>query len=1286
MINEDTGTFDIHILDIQSDDIPNKEEGLNSVDEFNITIYGKTNDDKNVVCNITGFKPYFYVKVPESWTRDYFNKIFLNPTFKYDTTLNINSKYYPCKVEKAIHNIDFYGYEWDHVNECQKKYKFFKLTFNNYRSFSKYKYEIVKVFKKLISSKKNKSKIQEWVDICSEECDSNLYEANIHPIIRFIHETNIKPSGWIRIKTKRGGKRKKAIIETNSDNQTFKCDYEINCGIENIEPIDNDNMSNLVIASFDIECDSLTGEFPRAIKDFKSLSTEIYDTYIEWLKMLDMDLDVDIKKEYIRSLVLSAFQKDGEHSDNITYVDIINGPVSEESIDNLQFLNDAFVKNMDSSIEKKSRNAMINKIHIFLDSGLVNESGRDIIIKSDPIIQIGTVFYHMGTGKYERHIQVIKPDEDKGEICDSLDEYDIIVEPCESEEELLLRWKDLINEKNPDFITGYNIFGFDFNYIEERIKYLYKKDTKKNKHLYKDFYNLGRINTKSSNYLRDKPNYKGVYEPNHYSKICKLINKNLTSSALGSNDLKYINMDGRVLFDVVKEVQKGHNLESYKLDNVSSHFMRGNILQSEHGQLEKKRKYCSWIDGDNDYKVFIFKTNTIGHLKKGDYITINVHSNIGETLLLNGMKFKLLDDPNIDNKHIQVIIPINIVISKEIEKYKPHKIEWCMNKDDVPPQEIFRLHKEGGATGRAKVAKYCIMDCELCIHLINLLDIIPNNIGMSNVCYVPFSYIFLRGQGIKVTSFVSKACNEYNTRMPTLRGSNDDSGFEGAVVLDPKTGIYEEDPIVVLDYASLYPSSIIENNFSQDKYVTDIAYMDYLKTKPALNPELNIMNYDKEKTYTKYDEDIETIQYDDYKMEKKGVTIKKIKTGDKVTCNFIKNKKDEKGNIIPSSQGIIPLVLQSVLDARKATRKRMKEPGVTESKKKVLDGLQLAYKVTANSVYGQLGARTSTIYMKKIAACTTSVGRQRIDDAENGVKDWAKDRGYEEPDIIYGDTDSVFIKFSRKDLNGNILKGDELLKHCIRCGIEAGEFVDATLRKPQNLEYEKTFFPFILISKKRYIGDKYEWEKDVDNKNFKRTSMGIVMKRRDNAPIVKYVFGHIIEKIMVDHNFKEALLWLKKTLIDINNGIFPMSYFIISKSLRADYKNPKGVAHKVLADRIAERDPGNKPKSNDRIPYAYIDIIDYDIVFDRDNQYKSGKNKGKDKKRSILQGNRIEHPEYIENKTLTIDYGFYITNQIMNPVKQVLDLNISTLDENNTIFEEYLETDKELYEKMDKYK
>ena len=167
--------------------------------------------------------------------------------------------------------------------------------------------------------------------------------------------------------------------------------------------------------------------------------------------------------------------------------------------------------------------------------------------------------------------------------------------------------------------------------------------------------------------------------------------------------------------------------------------------------------------------------------------------------------------------------------------------------------------------------------------------------------------------------------------------------------------------------------------------------------------------------------------------------------------------------------------------------------------------------------------------------------------------------------------------------------------------------------------------------------------------------MGIVMKRRDNAPIVKYVFGNVIEIIMNQKNIDLSIEWLRKTLQKIKDGKMNQSMFVVSKSLRGFYKNPEGIAHKVLADRMAERNPGNKPKPNDRIPYAYFKLPD-DQLYDYENRYKSGKRKGQPREKKILQGDRIEHPEYITQKNLKIDYSFYISNQIMNPVKQVLDL------------------------------
>ena len=112
---------------------------------------------------------------------------------------------------------------------------------------------------------------------------------------------------------------------------------------------------------------------------------------------------------------------------------------------------------------------------------------------------------------------------------------------------------------------------------------------------------------------------------------------------------------------------------------------------------------------------------------------------------------------------------------------------------------------------------------------------------------------------------------------------------------------------------------------------------------------------------------------------------------------------------------------------------------------------------------------------------------------------------------------------------------------------------------------------------------------------------------------------------------------------------------------------------------MAERDPGNKPKSNDRIPYVYIKVDDKPqfmgykdkIVKEKveNGTYKNGKPKFKTiskkvqgdaiyKKQNILQGDRIEHIDYVLKHNIPIDYEFYITNQIMNPVKQVLDLRL----------------------------
>jgi len=146
--------------------------------------------------------------------------------------------------------------------------------------------------------------------------------------------------------------------------------------------------------------------------------------------------------------------------------------------------------------------------------------------------------------------------------------------------------------------------------------------------------------------------------------------------------------------------------------------------------------------------------------------------------------------------------------------------------------------------------------------------------------------------------------------------------------------------------------------------------------------------------------------------------------------------------------------------------------------------------------------------------------------------------------------------------------------------------------------------------------------------------MGIVLKRRDNAPIVKDIYGGIIDILMKEKNINTGVKFLKNRINDLINGNININKLIITKSLRGNYKNPKQIAHKVLADRIGKRDPGNKPKVGDRIAYVY---------------FKSNKKK-------VLQSEKIETPKYIIDNKLQIDYQHYITNQIMKPVQQLFAL------------------------------
>ena len=873
-------------------------------------------------------------------------------------------------------------------------------------------------------------------------------------------------------------------------------------------------------------------------------------------------------------------------------------------------------------------------------------------LKGDPIIQIGLTTRVGRAADLERTIFVLGS-------CDPVP--GVRVEALPDEASVVRAFAAEIRRIDPDFVTGYNVMGFDFLYIRDRAE------------------ELG-VPWADLEMGRDVPEDRGYRNP-------LFLEKRMVSSAYGDNTLRYFDMPGRVVFDLMKVVQREHKLASYKLDAVSQHFT-----------------------GDK--------------------------------------------------------------------------------KDDLSPADIFRMHAEGPAE-RATVARYCVQDCALCSDLVDKLNTLPNSLGMADVCLVPTSWIFLRGQGCKVLSLVAKRCRLDGFAMPELRQAEAD-GYDGAFVLNPRIGVYIDSPVAVLDFSSLYPSSMIATNLSHDTMLG--------LDEPA-PPGLPV--------------EAVTFMLRGHRGERE------------VTRRFVQAGPGGE------NEGILPRTLKTLLGSRAAVRRQMKT-APDDFARSVLDGMQQAYKVTANSLYGQLGSATSDICCVDIAASTTAVGRamliklkefveqdqggdvvygdsvaawtpvfvrrgddvrlvevRDVDSAFGGTAAWtpcggaatwtpcggpgrdgkeslelagvsvwsdagwtparrlirhalapgkrmlrvstrtgtvdvtddhsllrpdgsivkpselrigdrllhadlpalpvppsvaaelrrgaetgrrtpigpddhlpaaltfalAESSGYspgvsggdatvavfappdagDHPDavthigelpaapgpaavydfttesghfsagvgrIVVHNTDSCFMTFPRACRG---VEGREALRATIAAAERCSAEFRRHIKEPQNAEYEKTFWPFILISKKRYVGNMYEADADAPPK---QKSMGLVLKRRDNANIVKIVYGGVIDRLLAGADVAGAIEFVKAKMDDLVSGRVPVSDLVVTKNLGGEYADPDRIAHAVLAKRMAERDPGSAPAVGDRVPYVYV-------------LPAPGEERG------ALQGDRIEHPDHL---------------------------------------------------------
>jgi DNA polymerase elongation subunit (family B) len=644
--------------------------------------------------------------------------------------------------------------------------------------------------------------------------------------------------------------------------------------------------------------------------------------------------------------------------------------------------------------------------------------------------------------------------------------------------------------------------------------------------------------------------------------------------AAGKFAVRYIAMPGRTCLDLYLNMRREQNLDSYKLDNVANKFLRDRVSDV--------------VASSQTYEIHTKSTRGLfaGNLVRFDIMTNTVNP------YRNGKKFTVKE---VHPKKFIVELQEQGKLFGDLDESEMKKLEWSFAKDDVDHHEIFKAHV-GTDADRSYIAKYCIQDCDLVLTLIAKLDTLVNARGMADVCRVPIQYISMRGQGIKIYSAVVYNASKRNQIIMTQNSVEGDTSYEGAIVLPPKIGMYLDQPIPVLDFNSLYPSNMIAYNLSPDTIVYVKKYNNDGKRTFQWPTELPDTSGFK----------VDEISYDERNDEGEIVG--------RAICGFAQPKEDG------TNVGLLPMTLDILLQKRKETRKLM-EKTEDDAQKSVLNGLQLAYKVVANSVYGQTGSKTSPIRNLYVAACTTATGREKLKFAKFIVESEFN------AEVIAGDTDSIFVKFPTKDL-----------AESIKLGQQAADRITKTInRKPYRIEYEKTLFPFILFCRKRYVGMLYE---DDPNAKPKRKEMGIALKRRDSAPIVKDIFGGALDILMEERDIQKAQRFVASKLTDLLQNRIPLEKFIITKQLGDDYKNPDQLAHVVLAKRMKERDPGSAPQVGDRIPFVYVS----------------------ERKQHKKQGDRIEHLDYVRQHKLTPDAEFYVTNQVQNPVAQMFALALEKLE------------------------
>lgn len=569
----------------------------------------------------------------------------------------------------------------------------------------------------------------------------------------------------------------------------------------------------------------------------------------------------------------------------------------------------------------------------------------------------------------------------------------------------------------------------------------------------------------------------------------------------------------------------------------------------------------------------------------------------------------------------RIFVDLLPVIQKEykLENYKLDTVSkhfLDQKKDDLTYEDVNRCFDENSPTSLSLCGKYCVQDSVLVANLFEKLQIFYSLYCMANVCRVPINTLLLYGQQIKVYSAIYQYCvdNNFVVEKPDYKCKIDER-YTGAYVFEPVPGLYEN--VVPFDFASLYPTTIIAYNIDYSTIVLD----------DAIEGDFHVMEWE-----------------------------------DHVNCIHDKSGKGKsticqkrKYRFLKEPKGVLPTIISDLLEKRKETRNEMAKVS-DPMMKLVLNQRQLAYKVSANSMYGITGVREGMLPLMPLAMCITFKGRENVILAAERIKTMFGG------EIKYGDTDSNYIVFPHINI-----------EHLYEFGSYVSREISCTFPDPIHLEFEdEVYSKFLIFTKKRYCYQKMEKSGIMSDKIGKK---GILLCRRDTCKFIQKLYEGIIAIIFKNKNcellFEEVKDYLTEHIEQLLTLQIPIENLVMTKSFNdfeGTAKNGRLGHYKVkmkenedhdfyikqlpalcqLADRLKQR--GDFKFEGRRLEY---------VMLDTDNK----KHK---------QGDKLEHIEYFlkHRQDLKLDL-FYYFERIVEPIDQIIETVFFKKDWTKTFFKHH---------------